>query len=142
MVCSPNEEFLTTRFHANIDQVRTWRPDYASEIRQLEDGLGEAQKQRKNPAKINLRQFFGANVKFQKNLRRCVQVELARHVRFFFYFLVQFQGSLFRLHNLSRRQSAGHDGRIPTRRRSGRHLSGVRQQRFPLAHEGLSLFFS
>jgi hypothetical protein len=53
--------------------VRTWRPDYASEIRQLEDGLNEApMKQRKNPAKLNLRQFFGANVKFQKNLRRCV----------------------------------------------------------------------
>lgn len=54
-------------------QVRIARPDYASEIRQLEDGLGEsAMKQRKNPAKINLRQFFGANVKFQKNLRRLV----------------------------------------------------------------------
>lgn len=64
--------FLTTRFTLTIvDQVRTWRPDYASEIRQLEDGLGEApMKQRKNPAKINLRQFFGANVKFQKHLRR------------------------------------------------------------------------
>ncbi|XP_045027299.1 uncharacterized protein LOC116919246 isoform X4 [Daphnia magna] len=56
-----------------FSKVRTWRPDYASEIRQLEDGLGEApMKQRKNPAKINLRQFFGANVKFQKHLRRGV----------------------------------------------------------------------
>ncbi|XP_046632316.1 uncharacterized protein LOC124311980 isoform X5 [Daphnia pulicaria] len=56
-----------------FSKVRTWRPDYASEIRQLEDGLNEApMKQRKNPAKLNLRQFFGANVKFQKNLRRGV----------------------------------------------------------------------
>lgn len=59
--------------------MRIARPDYASEIRQLEDGLGEsAMKQRKNPAKINLRQFFGANVKFQKNLRRLVKFLFVR----------------------------------------------------------------
>jgi len=33
-------------------------------------------KQRKNAAKINLRQFFGATVKFQKNLRRCASKNL------------------------------------------------------------------
>lgn len=74
LLCPPTHKFQSTVFTptiTNIAQVRTWRPDYASEIRQLEDGLHDM-KQRKNPAKINLRQFFGANVKFQKNLRRLV----------------------------------------------------------------------
>jgi hypothetical protein len=53
-------------------QVCGARPDYASEVRQLEDGTGETpiKQQKKNQTKINLRQFFGANVKFHKNLRR------------------------------------------------------------------------
>jgi hypothetical protein len=53
-------------------QVCSARPDYASEVRQLEDGSGETpiKQQKKNQTKINLRQFFGANVKFHKNLRR------------------------------------------------------------------------
>lgn len=56
-----------------FSKVRDARPDYASEIRRLEDGSSETPiKQRKNTTKINLRQFFGANVKFQKNLRRGV----------------------------------------------------------------------
>ena len=53
--------------------MRSGRADYASEIRECDDnGTETPLKQRKNQAKINLRQLFGANVKLHKNLRRGV----------------------------------------------------------------------
>ena len=121
-------------------QVRDARPDYASEIRRLEDASSETPvKQRKNTTKINLRQFFGANVKFQKNLRRSALILLLilldvvvvvvvvfrfgieKQVRqqmnlAIFLFNILYQGSVFCVYSLLRRQTFGDDRRISASR--------------------------